>query len=93
MSIFQGSRYEYSTVDFISTETNGDSYPVVFYEFSNLGFISYTEHAYVQGERLDELSYKYYQRSGYWWWILEYNPNISDPFNIEPGTVLRIPNV
>jgi nucleoid-associated protein YgaU len=28
-----------------------------------------------------------------WWTILDHNPEISDPDNIKPGKVLRIPNV
>jgi hypothetical protein len=93
MSIYKGSRYEYSTIDFFKTSIEGDMNPVVFYEFSDLGLVQYWEHIYVEGERLDEISYKYYGRSGFWWYIPEYNPEIIDFLNIKPGTRLRIPNV
>lgn len=93
VTIFRGSRYEDSVVDFISTEADGDSYPVVFYEFSEPGLIEYSDHYYVEGERLDELAYKYYGRPSLWWYLLELNPQITDIFNIEPGTVIRIPRV
>ena len=93
MPIYQGSRYEYSTIDYISTDVNEDSYPVVFYQFSNIGLISYFEHTYVEGERLDEIAFQYYKRPSSWWYILENNPEITDALNIRPGTVLRIPNV
>jgi hypothetical protein len=93
MSIYRGSRYEYSTIDFFSVSPDGSENPVVFYDFSGLGFVRYWEHIYVQGERLDQIAYKYYKRPEYWWIIPEYNPEITDITNITPGTVIRVPNV
>lgn len=93
MAIYKGSRYEYSTVDYFATSMDKDDNVVVFYEFSQLGLVEYWEHTYVQGERLDQIAYKYYKRPGYWWIIPEYNPAITNLTEITPGTVLRIPNV
>lgn len=93
MGIFQGSRYEYSVVDFVSTSEDADANAVVFYAFEELGVFSYLEHTYVQGERLDSIAQRYYDRPDMWWTILDHNPVISDPDNIRPGQVLRIPNV
>jgi nucleoid-associated protein YgaU len=91
--IFKGSRYQFSTVDFFSTNTTKSEQPVIFYTFSKLGLLSYWEHQYVQGERLDQIASKYYQNPKSWWLIAEYNPQIVDFTNITPGTLLRIPNV
>ncbi|MFZ4583136.1 MAG: LysM peptidoglycan-binding domain-containing protein [Paludibacter sp.] len=93
MAIYKGSRYEYSTVDYFSTSLEKDDNVVVFYEFSQLGLVEYWEHTYIQGERLDQIAYKYYKRPGYWWIIPEYNPSITNLNEITPGTILRIPNV
>jgi hypothetical protein len=93
MGIFQGSRYEYSVIDFVSVKENSDSNPIVFYAFEDLGSFNYTEHTYILGERLDTIAHLYYRRSDLWWIILDYNPEITDPQNIKPGTVLRIPRV
>ena len=93
MTIYQGSRYEYSTVDFFSTTPDGNENAVVFYENYFTPFVNYIEHTYVIGERLDSISYEYYQRSDLWWYILDYNPEISDLNNIKEGTILRIPSV
>jgi nucleoid-associated protein YgaU len=93
MGIFQGSRYEYSTIDFVSITDDGDANAVVFYEFEDLGTFSYVEHTYVQGERMDTIANRYYRRPDLWWIILDFNPEISDANNIKPGTVLRIPRV
>ena len=91
--IFQNSRYEYSVVDFFAVTEEGDTNPVVFYKFSNLGLTSWREHVYVEGERLDQIASKYYQNPKSWWLIPEYNPEIVDFTAITPGTILRIPNV
>ena len=93
MAIYKGSRYEYSTVDYFSTSLEKDDNVVVFYEFSQIGLVEYWEHTYIQGERLDQIAYKYYKRPGYWWIIPEYNPSITNLNEITPGTKLRIPNV
>jgi nucleoid-associated protein YgaU len=93
MGIFQGSRYEYSVVDFVSTSQDADANAVVFYSFDELGTFSYLEHTYIEGERLDSIAQRYYDRPDMWWTILDHNPDISDPDNIRPGKVLRIPNV
>lgn len=93
MSIFKGSRYEYSTVDFFSTTPDGPENPVVFYQFSSLGLVRYWIHEYIAGERLDQIAYKYYQKPEFWWIIPEYNPELEDITAIPAGTLLRIPNV
>jgi nucleoid-associated protein YgaU len=93
MSIFQGSRYEFSVVDFVSVSEDADANAVVFYEVEDIGVITYKEHTYKQGERLDNIAFDYYQDPALWWVILDVNPEITDPTNIKPGTVIRIPNV
>lgn len=43
------------------------------------------------GDRLDTLSYEYYEDASLWWIIAAAN-NIHDaPMGLEPGTILRIP--
>lgn len=93
MSIYKGSRYEYSTIDYFSTKIDGPERPYVMYTFSNLGLTNFWEHRYIQGERLEQIAFKYYNRPDFWWVIPEYNPQITDINNIESGTILRIPNV
>lgn len=91
--IYQNSRYYNQLIDYVSFVNGGDAYPIVFYEFDNLGNTQWWEHPYQMGERLDSISSKYYTRPDLWWLIAEYNPNIKDFLNIPAGTVLRIPRV
>lgn len=46
----------------------------------------------VQGDRLDKLASKYLGNSSMWWKILDINPEIVNPQDINPGTQLRIPH-
>jgi hypothetical protein len=91
MTIYQGSRYEYSVVDFFAISPEGNENPVVFYNSAINTTYNYVEHTYTAGERLDLLSYEYYLRPDLAWYILDHNPEISDPQNIPSGTILRIP--
>ena len=93
MTIYLGSRYETSVVDFIALSQDGDAAPVVFYEFSELGQISYSEYIWKSGDRLDSVAMQFYGNPEKWWLIPEYNPQILDIQNIPSGTVLRIANV
>lgn len=91
--IYKGSRYEYSTIDYFTASPNGANTPIVFYEMIGASTLTYRLHTYIQGERLDQLAVKYFKSAISWWLIPEFNPEIIDFNNIEPGTVLRIPNV
>lgn len=93
MSIYLGSRYEDSTVDFVAFTQEGDAAPVVFYAFSDLGLISYSEYTWKNGDRLDSVAMRFYGNPEKWWLIPEYNPQLTDIQNIPSGTVLRIANV
>ena len=93
MTIYLGSRYENSTVDFVSTDGSDTAAPVVFYSFAPLGRVSYSEYIWRTGDRLDYLAWKFYSQPEMWWKLAYYNPEIEDFQNIPEGTVLRVGNV
>lgn len=93
MTIYTGSRYEYSLIDYFSVKVGGNENPTIFYDFPDIGYLEYYSHIYKGGERLDQIAFKYYKRPGLWWLIVDHNPELNDPFDIKPGTILRIPNV
>lgn len=93
MAINNNSRYIESVIEFIQLKEGGEQLPFVTYKFSNLGNITYDVHTYVEGQRLDQIAFNYYNRPSLWWVIAEFNPQIKDPMNIAPGTKLIIPHV
>lgn len=93
MTIFSGSRYEQSTVDYFTKVPDGQPTAIVFYTPDSLTGVKYTHHTFVEGDTLISMSWRYYGRPDLWWGFLEYNPEIQDPFNIPPGFILRVPNV
>jgi hypothetical protein len=88
--IFLNSRYEYAILDYFALEKNADVHPVLFYPMPDVGTINYFEYAWVEGDRLDLVSQEFYKNPNLWWFILDKNPEIKDPNNISPGTILRI---
>lgn len=48
---------------------------------------------WVDGDRIDLVSERFFADPEYWWQILDANPAIHNPFDIAPGTILRIPSV
>lgn len=93
MTIYLGSRYENSLVDFVALNYRRDAYPIVFYQFSDLGLMTYSEYTWKTGDRLDSLAMSVYRDPERWWIIAEANPEVLDIQNIPAGTVLRIPSV
>ena len=54
--------------------------------------VTYTNYTWVDGDSLALLAQRYLKNAKYWWEIMDINPSISDPFNIAPGTVIKVPN-
>jgi hypothetical protein len=50
-------------------------------------------YSWVAGDRIDVIAHKILGSSDFWYKIMDVNPEIIDPMNIEPGTVIRVPNV
>jgi hypothetical protein len=53
----------------------------------------YYYYVWVDGDRMDNLAYRITGSSDNWWKIMDYNPEVLDPYNIAPGTTIRIPIV
>ena len=54
--------------------------------------ISYTYHRVIEGERIDVLAHRTYGKATLWWRIADANPEILDWYDVEPGTIIRLPN-
>lgn len=53
--------------------------------------VSYLNYTWKFGDSLANLGYKYQNIPQYWWKLMEINPEITDPFSIIPGQVIRLP--
>jgi len=93
MAIYLGSRYENSTVDFLAYRSTEAAAPVVFYQFPEIGEITYSEYTWQEGDRMDQVASKFYRYPELWWLVAQNNPQIDDHQKIPAGTVLRIPIV
>lgn len=73
-------------------QKNTNKYTIAVYrKFPESRSVKYTEYTWVDGDSLGSLAKVYIGNSRYWWEIMEINPEIVDPLNIPPGTVLRMP--
>jgi hypothetical protein len=93
MAIYIGSRYENSVVDFFQYKPLQDPRPTVFYEFGDIGKINYVNYTWKNGDRMDQVAAQFFAYPDRWWIIAQFNPKVTDFFNIPTGTVLRIPRV
>ena len=93
--IYLGSRYETGEVfrASVGSDTTVPPRTVVTHTAPYLEDVtrSYIEYSWVDGDRMDLLAYRSYGNSALWWVIADFNPEILDPSNITPGTVVRVP--
>jgi hypothetical protein len=87
--IYVDSRYADGNV--ISVETNNGSSIAVLREFPEQasGFYSYV---WREKDRIDMVAHTLLGSASLWWRIMDFNPEIINPFVISVGTILRIPN-
>jgi hypothetical protein len=53
---------------------------------------TYDSYTWVDGDTLGGLANLNIGDPRFWWEIMDANPTVTDPFNIPPGTLLRVPN-
>jgi len=88
--IFTDSRYA-SGILTKSYDARNEAYRItVFRQFTedSSSFFYYT---WTQKDRIDLVAAELLNDPNLWWLIMDYNPEISNPFAIPLGTVLRIP--
>jgi nucleoid-associated protein YgaU len=89
--IYSDSRYADGRVYRAYNPTTAEYAPTVVRTFPEKS-ASYWVYEWRLGDRLDSLAYRYYRNSDEWWRIMDFNPEISNPHILEPGTKIRIPN-
>jgi len=85
------SRYYDGPLAQIKQKYTGNYTIAVYRRFPEARSVKFVEYTWVDGDSFGALAKVYLGNSKYWWEILEINPEIIDPINIAPGTVIRIP--
>lgn len=91
MSVSKDSRYIDGPAQQIKNKTTGLYTWAVYRTFAGSVLIKYIDYTWVYGDRIDYLAAVYLGDSKLWWKIMDINPTLDDPFNIQPGTKIRIP--
>lgn len=90
--IYLDSRYADGTI-FKSFDARNASYQLtVFRKFPSY-YTTFLSYEWVETDRMDDIATQFLGKPELWWQIMDINPEIIDPFNIAPGTLIRIPRV
>jgi hypothetical protein len=90
--IYSDSRYASGKVLVANDPRNGTFPTAVYRTFPSArsGFYYYT---WTDGDRIDIVAFKLLGTPLSWWKIMDFNPEIVNPFSIPVGATLRIPSV
>jgi LysM repeat protein len=91
MSIERVSRY-YDGPLAQTEDKYGKGYVIsVFRKFATDSVVNYVQYTWNEGDTIAKIAEQFSVGSKYWWEIMDINPEITDPFAIQPGTVIRVP--
>lgn len=86
------SRYWDGPLTQIKAKNTGNNTISVLRKFPKERQVTFKEITWVYGDSLGRLADSFIGNPKYWWEIMEINPLILDPFDIEPATVIRMPS-
>lgn len=90
--IYLDSRYADGALRDVYDETNGSYQLTVFRRFPYSTGVYYN-YEWVSGDRIDVIALRFLGDQKKWWSIMDFNPEVLNPMDIKPGTILRIPVV
>lgn len=85
------SRYSTSSVETVQTATGARQTVITPAPAERV--IAYTNYLVRDGDRVDQLAFRFLGLASLWWMLADANPEIQDWFVIPRGTLLRIPRV
>ncbi len=91
--ILQGSRYASSTIATVTAPATfgGGDISVILPGAGQPYSFQYTSYQVVDGDRIDDIAYKYLGNAGLWWSIANINPEVLWWDDLTPGIIIRIP--
>ena len=90
--IYTDSRYATGKLFNAYNSRVADYSVTVFRSFPNEK-TDYFLYTWKESDRIDIIAKNFFGTSAIWWKIMDYNPELLNPFNIPVGTTIRIPNV
>ncbi len=89
MSLTQSSRYVDG--EFLWVPGRGTDKYAVSLNTVTLLTAPYIVHVAREGDTLHTLAVTYYQREDRWWILADANPHVFNPFDLQPGDPIRVP--
>jgi hypothetical protein len=89
--IYTDSRYATALIA-KTYDTNRDDYFFTAFREFPTATASFYYYTWVENDRIDLIANEFLGSPESWWKIMDFNPEIIDPFDIQVGTVVRIPN-
>ena len=90
--IFSDSRYATGNV-FRAYKPRSENFEVTVLRRFPSQSAKYYLYTWKEEDRVDLVARDRLGSAHLWWKIMDFNPEVLDPGNIPPGTILRIPNV
>lgn len=90
--IFSDSRYADGIV-YKAQDSRSNTYETSVARVFPIINTDYYMYVWKEGDRIDSVAYRLLSNPADWWYIMDANPEVTDPMNIVPGTYLRIPRV
>lgn len=90
--IYTDSRYAEGIVALSRDARSGTTAVSVFREFPD-NASEYFYYTWTERDRIDLVAHNLLGDPNLWWYIMDYNPEQLNPFNIPIGTLIRIPGV
>jgi hypothetical protein len=90
--IYSDSRYSDATL-FKSYNSARQSWEVTAFRVFPSSRASYFLYTWQELDRIDLIARKFLGTSALWWKVMDYNPEVINPFDITVGTQIRIPSV
>jgi phage tail protein X len=85
------SRYSTATIETVPTPSGARQ--TVITPTPTDRIVAYTNYLVRDGDRIDQLAYRFLGMARLWWMIADANPEIHDWLVLPRGTLLRIPRV
>jgi nucleoid-associated protein YgaU len=89
--IYTDSRYATGSIKYVNDSRLNQNQLAVYRAFpvATYKFMTYT---WTSEDRIDLVASEFLGSPNLWWKIMDINPEVVNPFAIDPGTVLRIPS-